>query len=327
MDPTAGAADVGGLAGVLLDVGPLDADALARRQLEPAVDVERLVVLGDLVVLRHVRVEVVLPVEEAGLDLAVERQADPDGQLHRLPVQHRERAGQAERHGVDVGVGLVAEAVGAGAEQLGAPWPARRGPRGRRRPRSRRSARRPPPRTSARSDGSVVVTRPPPPRPRAPRPPGTSPARRAPARAPARRPAGRRPPVPNGTLMAGWPARGDGIVYTSHRYMARGLSVLAPSGKATVGVVGREQDVGVLVGPGEVVGDQPPDLQRLAVVGVVVAGRQGVRAEHDAPLHLGAEAGLTRGRVHRRGVRRRRPAGRSARRRSGRGCWTPRPAR
>ena len=59
------AALVGRLAGVLLEVGPLDADAGAVGQLEPAVDVERLVVLADLVVLRHVRVEVVLPGEHA----------------------------------------------------------------------------------------------------------------------------------------------------------------------------------------------------------------------------------------------------------------------
>ena len=41
-----------------------------------------------------------------------------------------------------------------------------------------------------------------------------------------------------------------------------------------------------------------------AVVRVVVAGRQRVRAEHDAPLHLGAEPGVARRRVHR--ARRRR---------------------
>src|SRR5262249_22479740 len=35
-------------------------------------------------------------------------------------------------------------------------------------------------------------------------------------------------PVPNGTLIAGWPARGDGIVHTSERYMASGSSVFAP---------------------------------------------------------------------------------------------------
>ena len=63
VDAAAGAADVGRLAGVLLEVGPLDADAGAVGQVEPAVDVERLVVLADLVRLGHVRVEVVLAVE------------------------------------------------------------------------------------------------------------------------------------------------------------------------------------------------------------------------------------------------------------------------
>ena len=127
----AAAALVGGLAGVLLQVGPGDADAGAARQLEPAVDVERLVVLGDLEVLRHVRVEVVLPGEHARADLAVQRQADPDGQLHRRLVEHGQRAGQAERDRVDVGVGLGAELVAARSRTASCGWPARRGPRGR----------------------------------------------------------------------------------------------------------------------------------------------------------------------------------------------------
>ena len=36
----------------------------------------------------------------------------------------------------------------------------------------------------------------------------------------------------------GSPDRFDGIVYVSHRYMASGLSVLSPIGKATVGDAG-----------------------------------------------------------------------------------------
>ena len=55
-----------GLAGVLLDVGPLDANAGPVGQVEPAVDVEGYdVVLADLVRLGHVRVEVVLAMEDA----------------------------------------------------------------------------------------------------------------------------------------------------------------------------------------------------------------------------------------------------------------------
>src|SRR3546814_9395468 len=46
-----------------------------------------------------------------------------------------------------------------------------------------------------------------------------------------------------------------------------------------------EQHVTALVGGREVVRHQPSDLQRLAVVGVVVAGGEGVGAEQDATLH------------------------------------------
>ena len=118
MDATARAADVGALARVLLEVGALDTDAHTVREIEEAVDVERLVVLADLVRLRHVGVEVVLAVERARLDRAVEGRADAHRQLDRVLVEHRQRAGQAERDRVDVGVRLVAEAVRARAEQL-----------------------------------------------------------------------------------------------------------------------------------------------------------------------------------------------------------------
>ena len=58
----------------------------------PAVEGDRLVVLRGLEVLRHVRVEVVLPREPAPLgDLAVQRQADPDRRLDGLAVDHRQR--------------------------------------------------------------------------------------------------------------------------------------------------------------------------------------------------------------------------------------------
>ena len=63
----------------------------------------RLVVLGDLVRLREVRIEVVLAVElGAGGDLAPQREARDDRQPHRLGVEHRQRARvrQADRAGV-----------------------------------------------------------------------------------------------------------------------------------------------------------------------------------------------------------------------------------
>ena len=59
----------------------------------------------------------------------------------------------------------------------------------------------------------------------------------------------------------------------------------------------REQHVGVGERLREVLADQRAHLLRLAVVGVVVAARQGVRAQDDAALHLVAEAGLA-GRPH-----------------------------
>ena len=62
---------------------------------------------------------------------------------------------------------------------------------------------------------------------------------------------------------------------------------------------GRQQHVELLVRAREVADDERAHPLRLAVVRVVVAGRQRVRAEHDAALHLGTEAGVARARVHR----------------------------
>ena len=134
-------------------------------------------------------------------------------------------------------------------------------------------------------------------------------------------------PGPNGTLMAGWPARLDGMVHTSDRYMVSGSSTLAPRAKAVVGAVGPEQDVAAGVGGGEALDDPGADPQGLVVIGVHVAGRQHVGAEHDPALDLGAEPLRTGWRCSWPPCPRRRPAARSARRRSGPGWRRPRPGR
>ena len=68
---------------------------------------------------------------------------------------------------------------------------------------------------------------------------------------------------------------------------------------------GGQQHVKPLVGGGEVPQHQRPHLERLAVVGVVVARGKRERAEHDASLDLVAEPGGAGGHVHvdRRGGR------------------------
>ena len=124
LDAAGVAAEMRELAGVLLHVRAFDLDAPGRAVLEwhveVAVDGDRLVVLADLVVLRLVRVEVVLPGEPAPrCDVAVERQADPNGRLDRGLVEHRQGSGQTQAHRAHLRVGLAAELVGAPAEHLG----------------------------------------------------------------------------------------------------------------------------------------------------------------------------------------------------------------
>src|SRR5262249_59689309 len=86
---------------------------------EVAVLRERLLVLADLIVLRHVGVVVVLAREAiVGVDRAVDGQRRLDTELDRAPVDH----GQGPRHaltdGTGLGVGRGAEGGGAAAEHL-----------------------------------------------------------------------------------------------------------------------------------------------------------------------------------------------------------------
>ena len=109
---------------VLLEVQALDGDApgLAEGlELEPPVLGERLLVLTDLVVLRHVGVVVVLPREPAArVDPAVERQRRADPELDRPPVDHGEAARHALADGAGLAVGRRPEVRRAAAEHLGA---------------------------------------------------------------------------------------------------------------------------------------------------------------------------------------------------------------
>src|SRR5690606_39030427 len=144
-------------------------------------------------------------------------------------VDDREGPGQPEAGGAGVDVGLVAEAVGAGAEQLGGGvqlavhlqaddhLPALGEDRG---GRVVGSAHRVAPSRAAATLNMV-----------------TSSSALAITCTPTGSPSS---PVPKGTDMAGCPARFEGIVHTSFRYMASG-SAMAPSSKAVVGEVGESR--------------------------------------------------------------------------------------
>ena len=110
------------LAGVLLhmDAGDADAPGLSPRfDVEVAADRQRPVVHRDLVPLRQVGIEIILAREDRQrLDIAAESQGGAQGELPRPPVENRQRAGHAQAHRADVGVGGVPEAGGAAAEDL-----------------------------------------------------------------------------------------------------------------------------------------------------------------------------------------------------------------
>jgi hypothetical protein len=97
-------------------------------------------------------------------------------------------------------------------------------------------------------------------------------------------------PVPKGTEIAASPARLVGIVNTSERYIAIGLLVFSPNGEGHRRRRGTEQEVDLIGTRGEGVNHLRANFEGLAVVGVVVTGRERVGPEHDATLHLGAKA-------------------------------------
>ena len=99
---------------------------------------------------------------------------------------------------------------------------------------------------------------------------------------------------PEGTAIAGSPARFAGTVKMSDRYMASGSSTFSPSAKAAVGLVGITSRSTRCEGGRELPPQAAPNAARPPVVGVVVTRREREGAEHDAPLDLGAEA-LARG--------------------------------
>ena len=112
------------LARVLFAVDARETDAArlpAHHDRQLAALAQGPVVLRHLVVLGHVRIEVVLAREHAlGADPAVERRAESQRVLDRHHVRARQRARKPQAHGADVAVGLGAEDVRAAAEHLAA---------------------------------------------------------------------------------------------------------------------------------------------------------------------------------------------------------------
>ena len=111
------------LARVFLQVQPRDADAFCRARsvgyIDPAILGERLIELGDLVSLRGIGIEVVLPRKDTGLaNVAMDCSCRQHRQLYRTAIQHRQGARQAKTCRAHMGVWVAAIAVHAAAEGL-----------------------------------------------------------------------------------------------------------------------------------------------------------------------------------------------------------------
>ena len=81
---------------------------------------ERLIKLRNLVALGQVRIKIVLARKNGGLThLAIQGLGRAHGKLHRSLIQHRQRAGQSQAYGADVGIRRRAKLCGAAAKNLG----------------------------------------------------------------------------------------------------------------------------------------------------------------------------------------------------------------
>ena len=112
------------LAGVLLQMQPLDADgdALAAEQIDDdlALADDRALVLADLIALRQIGIEVVLAVEDRiEIDLRLQPEPGADGLRDAAFVDHRQHAGHGGIDQAHMGVGLAAELGRGAGEQLG----------------------------------------------------------------------------------------------------------------------------------------------------------------------------------------------------------------
>ncbi len=115
---------VNAFARVLLHMHPLDThgDRLTAVEVHQhlALADDRVLVLGNLVALRQVRIEVVLPVKDGVMiDLRLQPQPGADRLLHAESVDHGQHAGHGRVDEADLAVRLRAESGRGAAEQFG----------------------------------------------------------------------------------------------------------------------------------------------------------------------------------------------------------------
>ena len=111
------------LGGILFKMDVVDADELLRSvrasDLNAAADAQGIAVLRDLVVLRHVRIEIVLAVERRmAVDLTAKHESAHDGKLHRLLVHDGKRSRIAQTYRTHVGVRIAPGLQQTAAEHL-----------------------------------------------------------------------------------------------------------------------------------------------------------------------------------------------------------------
>ena len=110
------------LTGVLLNVDSGNADAFFAAfglNVQMALAAQREIILGNLIGLRQVGVEIVLPILLGiGGDFAAGGKSGLYRILHHLAIEYRQRTGHTRAHRAALGVGCSTELGGAAAENL-----------------------------------------------------------------------------------------------------------------------------------------------------------------------------------------------------------------
>ena len=116
------------LAGILLDMDALDADALGagfrilliQHDVDRALTHDRVIELADLIALRQIRVEVIFPVEARPfVDLRLDRHASAHRLADAFAIGHGQHTGHGRIDQADLRIGLRSERGRRAGKQLG----------------------------------------------------------------------------------------------------------------------------------------------------------------------------------------------------------------
>ena len=109
---------MGALSRVFFKVSALNTNAFATRQFQPTIDVNRLVILRNLIRLRHVGIEIIFAMEGACLHSAVQGQSNTHRQLNCLTIEYWQGSRQTKSDGINMSIRFITKSVSTRRKQF-----------------------------------------------------------------------------------------------------------------------------------------------------------------------------------------------------------------